>query len=177
MRIPLALTARLAGAAGDQLLGRVVAARAPVEQLVGLRRAEAEAEQALARERARVVVAGDGASGSRSAPAPATFSRSSTMIRSAVRLPMPGTAWKRAASPAASALRSSRGVPPESTASATFGPDPLDADQHQEQLALAPRYAKPKSWDRVVAHDEVGVEQNTSPARDARSVSAETARR
>ena len=44
------------------------------------------------------------------------------MIRSAVRLPMPGTAWKRAVSPEAIAFSSSRGVPPESTASATFGP-------------------------------------------------------
>ena len=56
--------------------------------------------------------------------ASATFSRSSTMIRSAVRLPMPGTAWKRAESPLAIAFRSSRGVPPESTASATLGPTP-----------------------------------------------------
>ena len=55
---------------------------------------------------------------------PATFSRSSTMIRSAVRLPMPGTAWKRAESPVAIAFSSSRVVPPESTASATFGPTP-----------------------------------------------------
>src|SRR5215218_8924259 len=53
---------------------------------------------------------------------PATLSRSSTMMRSAVRLPMPGTAWKRAVSPAARALISSRGVPPLSTASATLGP-------------------------------------------------------
>ena len=58
------------------------------------------------------------------------------MMRSAVRLPMPGTAWKRAESPAAIAFRSSRGVPPDSTASATFGPTALHADQHQEQLAL-----------------------------------------
>ena len=55
---------------------------------------------------------------------PATFSRSSTMIRSAVRLPIPGTAWKRAESPVAIAFRSSRGLPPESTARATFGPTP-----------------------------------------------------
>ncbi len=54
--------------------------------------------------------------------APATFSFSSTMIRSAVRLPMPGTAWKRAASPVAIAASSSRGEPPDSTARATFGP-------------------------------------------------------
>src|SRR5947209_5501004 len=59
-----------------------------------------------------------------SAAGPATRSRSSTMIRSAVRLPIPGTAWNRALSPSAIARRSSRAVPPESTASATFGPTP-----------------------------------------------------
>ena len=53
-----------------------------------------------------------------------TFSRSSTTIRSAVRLPIPGTAWRRAKSPAATAASSSRGLPPESTARATFGPTP-----------------------------------------------------
>src|SRR5689334_12652370 len=58
------------------------------------------------------------------ADSPATFSRSSTMIRSAVRLPMPGTAWKRALSPEAIARSSSFVVPPDSTASATFGPTP-----------------------------------------------------
>ena len=105
-----------------------------VEQAVGLLRAEAEAEQAL---RASVRGSSRGARTTiSSAHRPPTFSRSSTMMRSAVRLPMPGTAWKRAVSPEAIAFRSSRGVPPESTASATFGPHALDADQHQEQLAL-----------------------------------------
>ncbi len=51
-----------------------------------------------------------------------TFSRSSTTIRSAVRLPIPGTAVRRATSPAATAPSTSRGGPPESTASAIFGP-------------------------------------------------------
>ena len=46
------------------------------------------------------------------------------MIRSAVRLPIPGTAWKRLVSPAAIARRSSRELPPESAAIATFGPTP-----------------------------------------------------
>ena len=44
------------------------------------------------------------------------------MIRSAVRLPIPGTAWKRAESPAAIAFVRSRGLPPDRTASATLGP-------------------------------------------------------
>ena len=48
--------------------------------------------------------------------------RSSTMMRSAVRLPMPGTAWKRAVSPAARAAVRSRGAPPDRTARATLGP-------------------------------------------------------
>ena len=46
------------------------------------------------------------------------------MMRSAVRLPMPGTATRRAVSDAATAASSSRGGPPESTASAIFGPTP-----------------------------------------------------
>ena len=64
----------------------------------------------------RVMTIGSSASGT------PTFSRSSTTIRSAVRLPIPGTACSRAVSPAATAPSSSRGGPPESTASAIFGP-------------------------------------------------------
>ena len=47
------------------------------------------------------------------------------MIRSEVRLPIPGTAWKRLASPAAIARSRSRAVPPERVAIATLGPTPL----------------------------------------------------
>ncbi len=54
-----------------------------------------------------------------------TLSRSSTTIRSAVRLPIPGTAVKRLVSLAAIARNSSRELPPESAAIATFGPTPL----------------------------------------------------
>ena len=39
-------------------------------------------------------------------------------------------------SPDATADSSSRGGPPESTASAIFGPDALDAEQQQEEVAL-----------------------------------------
>ena len=70
--------------------------RRAAEQLVGLGRREAELEQAVAREAPRVVAARDGDRAARRRRRRATFSRSSTMIRSAVRLPMPGTAWKRA---------------------------------------------------------------------------------
>ena len=44
------------------------------------------------------------------------------MIRSAVRLPIPGTVRSRSASPAASTATSSSGGVADSTASATFGP-------------------------------------------------------
>ena len=58
------------------------------------------------------------------------------MIRSAVRLPMPGTAWKRAASPAAMAFSSSRGRAAREHGQRHLGAHALHADQHQEQLAL-----------------------------------------
>ena len=51
-------------------------------------------------------------------------SRSSTITRSAVLRPMPGTTWKRFTSPDAIARRVSDTVEPESTASAIFGPTP-----------------------------------------------------
>ena len=69
-----------------------------------------------------------------------TFSRSSTTIRSAVRLPIPGTACRRATSPATSAATSSRGVPPLSTASATFGPTdctPMRARKRSRSSSVA----------------------------------------
>ena len=46
-------------------------------------------------------------------------------MRSAVFLPIPGIAWKRAWSPSAIARRSSAAGEPETTASATLGPIPL----------------------------------------------------
>ena len=57
-----------------------------------------------------------------SASAEPTFSRSSTTIRSAVRLPTPGAACSIETSPAETAASSVRGGAPERTASATFGP-------------------------------------------------------
>ena len=69
-----------------------------LEQLVGLGGGVAEPDQPLAGERARVVGSGD--RDLRAGSAPSTFSRSSTTIRSAVRLPIPGTACSRAVSPA-----------------------------------------------------------------------------
>ena len=97
---------------------------------------EAEPEQTLARERARDRRWACDARRSRRCTLPATFSRSSTMIRSAVRLPMPGTAWKRAVSPEAIAFSSSRGSAAREHGQRHLGADRLHADQHQEQLAL-----------------------------------------
>ena len=69
---------------------------------------------------------------------------SSSTIRSAVFLPTPGIAVSRATSPRSMARISSRGSMPESTASASFGPMPLIADQPLEQILLE-RLANPKS--------------------------------
>ena len=86
------------------------------------------------------------------------------MIRSAVRLPIPGTAWKRLASPAAIARSSSRTGPPESAAMATFGPDAADRDQLQEEIALL-LAGEAVEAERVVAGDQVGVQGGVLAAR------------
>ena len=89
----------------------------------------------------------------RSAPGrPSRAARRRSARRCACRCP--GTACRRAVSPAATAASSSRGGPPESTASAIFGPDALDADQQQEQVALL-LGGEAVEQQRVVAHDQV----------------------
>ena len=113
-----ALAPRAAQRLRDQLLGALALGAA--QQLLGLAGRVAELEQPVARERRAVPLAAARDDRRRPAPAPPstpTFSRSSTMIRSAVRLPIPGTAWKRAASPAAIAAdqlarRARRRAPP-----------------------------------------------------------------
>ena len=93
-----------------------------------------------------------------------TFSRSSTMIRSAVRLPIPGTACRRAASPAASAATSSRGGPAGEHRERDLGADGLHGEQHQEEVALL-LGVKAVQRERVVAHDQVGVQHRLAAHR------------
>ncbi len=69
------------------------------------------------------------------AGSPSLSFRSST-IRSAVFLPTPGIAWKRAASSRTIARRNSPAGEPDTIASATFGPTPLTDKQLDEELAL-----------------------------------------
>jgi hypothetical protein len=99
------------------------------------------------------------------------------MIRSAVRLPMPGTAWKRPESPAAIALRSSRVLPPESTASATLGPTPwtpISIRNRSRSVSLA----KPYSWMPSSRITRWAKSSTSSPAAGtSRRVSADTASR
>ena len=96
------------------------------ERLLGLEQRVAELDERIARAR-RPALAGslriDVAS-----PAPSLPFSSST-IRSAVFLPIPGIAWKRAVSSSAIARRSSAADEPETIASATFGPDAVDGQQ------------------------------------------------
>ena len=134
--------AGLAQGGGEQLLG--VIALDPVQQLLGLQRRVAEVDQAVAGKAARVVRRSAPARITSSSSAPATFSRSSTMIRSEVRLPIPGTAWKRLASPAAIARSSSRTGPPESAERATLGPIPL-TEISSPKRSRSSSEAKPKS--------------------------------
>jgi len=103
---------------GDQVLGRVAVGL--VEQLVGLLRRVAEPDEALPRERARVVAAGDDDVVDARPAGDLLAQLDDDPLGGA--LADAGTAWKRALSPEAIALISSRGVPPERTARATFGP-------------------------------------------------------
>ena len=63
-------------------------------------------------------------------------------MRSAVFLPMPGIAWKRAVSSRTIARRSSSAGEPETIASATFGPTPLTESSWMKSSRSA-RSAKP----------------------------------
>jgi hypothetical protein len=99
------------------------------------------------------------------------------MIRSAVRLPMPGTAWKRLASPAAMAASSSRGGPPLSTASATLGPTawtPSSSRNSSRSSSLAKPNRAIASSRRIVWACSV---TSRPTAGTWRRVSLETARR
>src|SRR5205823_5329764 len=79
------------------------------------------------------------------ASSPASFSFSSSTIRSAVFLPIPGIDWNRAASPSTIARRSSAGGDPDTTARATFGPTPFTARSWTKSSRSAGS-ANPKSW-------------------------------
>ena len=106
-----------------------------------------------------------------------TFSRSSTMIRSAVRLPIPGTAWKRAASPAASAADQLARRAAGEHGQRDLRADRLHAEQQQEQVALL-LGREAVEHQRVVAHDQVLCSvDRLAGRRDVSSVSAETASR
>ena len=72
----------------------------------------------------------------------ASFSFSSSTMRSAVFLPMPGIAWKRAVSSRTIARRSSSAGEPETIASATFGPMPF-TDRSWMKSSRSARSAKP----------------------------------
>ena len=89
------------------------------------------------------------------------------MMRSAVRLPMPGTAWKRAASPAAIAFRSSRGRAAGEHRQRHLRAHALHADQHQEELALG-LGREAVEVHGVVAHDEMRVERGLAGPRPGR---------
>ena len=83
------------------------------------------------------------------------------MIRSAVRLPIPGTAWKRAASPAAIAAVG-RARAAAQHRQRHLRSDTLDPDQHQEEVALG-LGGKAVELDRVVAHDQVREQAALAP--------------
>ena len=149
------------------------------------RRARAARRPQRGRSRGRSAPRGQASAGRRravivisaSGSAPSTFSRSSTMIRSAVRLPTPGLPAAAPRRRPRRAASSSRGGPPESTASATFGPTDCTPSSIRNSVALL-LGGEAVERQRVVADDHVGVQQHVlADRRDVRSVCAETASR
>ena len=159
---------------GDEVLGRP--AVGAVEQLLGLLRREAEPDEAR-----RAPAAAGRRRGRPRSGRPAAPRRPS---RAARRRSAPRCACRSPARPAAARCRPRRRRPAaraacrrESTASATFGPDALDADQEQEEVALR-LGREAEELERVVAHDQVRVQRRRLPTAGVwRSVSAETASR
>ena len=84
-------------------------------------------------------------------------------MRSAVFLPTPGIAWKRAVSWSTIARRRSAAGEPETIASATFGPDPRHRQQMEEELALG-RVGEAVELKRVLADVQVRLDDDLAPA-------------
>ena len=80
------------------------------------------------------------------------------MMRSAVRLPIPGTACRRAASPAASAATQLARRPAGEHGERDLRSDGLHGEQHQEEVALL-LGVKAVERERVVADDQMGVQR------------------
>ena len=80
-------------------------------------------------------------------------------MRSAVFLPTPGMRVSRATSCVRIARISSAGSIPDSTASASFGPMPLIADQPLEQI-LFERRGEAVERDDVLAHVRVDAQRH-----------------
>ena len=146
------------------------------QQLLGLAGRVAELDQAFARQRPGLLPR-RGGRGSARPPARSggscapTFSRSSTMIRSAVRLPIPGTAWKRAASPGGERGEQLARAACREHGERDLGPDRLDRQQHQEQVALL-LGVEAVQRQGVVADDQVGVQRHLLADRRARGAAS-----
>ena len=106
------------------------------------------------------------------------FSFSSSTIRSAVFLPMPGMVWKRAVSSRAIARRSSSRRRAGDDRERNLRPDTVDGEQLLEQLSLG-AVGEPVELHRVLAHVQVRLDRDllapsarctaaVSPRRDSR---------
>ena len=169
--------------AGDQVLG-ALAGGAASSSALGLGRARSRARPGR-RARARAGRRGRGAGvgvvadgvGVRVGDAGTTFSRSSTMIRSAVRLPMPGTAWKRARRRPRSRATSSRGGAagraPRAPPSGPTAWTPMSSRNRSRSCSVA----KPYSWSASSRTIRCAVQRapGSPTAGTWRSVSADTA--
>ena len=87
-----------------------------------------------------------------------SFSLSSRTMRSAVFLPIPGIAWKRAGSPSAIARRSSSGERARDDGERNLRPDAAHTEEVDEELALR-SVGEPVELQRVLADVQVRLER------------------
>ena len=80
------------------------------------------------------------------------------MIRSAVRLPIPGTAWKRRCVARRDRPDQLADLAPREDRQRDLGADRLDGEQHQEQVPLE-LAGEPEQREGVVADDQMGVQR------------------
>ena len=97
-------------------------------------------------------------------------------MRSAVFLPIPGIAWKRAESPSAIARCSSSGERARDDGERDLRPDPADAEELDEERALG-CVGEAVELERVLAHVQVRLDRHLArrrPRAGARSASRAT---
>ena len=150
----------------DQLLGAV--ALGAVEQPLGLGQGVAQVHEPVAGEAALIARRSTACpAGMPSVSSPATFSRSSTISRSAVRLPTPGRGLEALRIPGGDRPQELSRRPAREDRDRHLRPDSRDRGEVEEEIALL-LAREPVQRQRVVAGHQMGVQGRLLAARGHR---------